>query len=450
MMKRAMLSVVFAAACLPVFSAVSLQSGGNNIDIKDTRVERVDNSTVIVAFRIEFDDRVTVPNRSLIIVPSLSGAGGNRSNLPPIIVRGERSDAYAENRALDAAGVDGGGRFLAHNGRSIDYHVSIPWQDWMEGSQLTLSGLNAGGGRTTEVEMGLVASGLLTRPVNTALELAVIYPEAYPTTSSTVPSDVTPVVSPPAVSPSATPVIYPDRMRRPLPISTVGDELSSRLTFVEPLSRYHQIYGGSVVDEAFDYNMPLLFGTNTTRPEDETGRYIEMTREGALCIKFERDQCTINRDMGDNNQRLVDLISSVRILGTSPNTRIAQVVVTGFCAPDGIPNEKETLALERANILRDFLTANSGIDPSVISTYSGSVDWQTLRILVSESNMPEKYRVLEIIDNVPAWGTARNKGRMAQLMALNGGEEFRYIRELFFPKLRQTGAYVKIYYENVR
>ncbi len=86
----------------------------------------------------------------------------------------------------------------------------------------------------------------------------------------------------------------------------------------------------------------------------------------------------------------------------------------------------------------------------MISVYNGAVDWVTLRALVSESNMPDKYKVLDIIDNVPAWGNARNRGRLDHLMALNNGEVFNYIRENFFPQLRQTGAYVKVYYENVQ
>jgi hypothetical protein len=125
-------------------------------------------------------------------------------------------------------------------------------------------------------------------------------------------------------------------------------------------------------------------------------------------------------------------------------------VIVGFSAPEGALDEKETFAMERAAATRDFITANSRVDPAVISIYNGSVDWTTLRTLVSKSNMPEKYKVLAIIDNVPAWGNVRNKGRLAQLMELNGGEEFRYMRDVFFPQLRQTGAYVKVYYENVR
>jgi hypothetical protein len=149
---------------------------------------------------------------------------------------------------------------------------------------------------------------------------------------------------------------------------------------------------------------------------------------------------------------LVDLISSIRVLNTAPNVRVAQVVVVGFSAPEGSAGSKEneTLAIERAGVARDFITANSTLAPEVISIYNGSMDWVTLRALVAESNMREKYKVLDIIDNIPAWGSTQTKGRMAHLMELGGGAAFRYIRDNFFPRLRQTGAYVKVYYENTQ
>jgi hypothetical protein len=64
--------------------------------------------------------------------------------------------------------------------------------------------------------------------------------------------------------------------------------------------------------------------------------------------------------------------------------------------------------------------------------------------------MPEKYAVLDIIDNAPEWNASRGKGRFDRLMAIGGGAPFRYMRDNFFPKLRQTGAYIKVYYENLR
>lgn len=62
---------------------------------------------------------------------------------------------------MSGAGVDVRGSYLVSAGSILDYEASIRWQDWMEGSQLILTGLNAGGGGATEVDIGVVAEGLL-------------------------------------------------------------------------------------------------------------------------------------------------------------------------------------------------------------------------------------------------------------------------------------------------
>ncbi len=100
--------------------------------------------------------------------------------------------------------------------------------------------------------------------------------------------------------------------------------------------------------------------------------------------------------------------------------------------------------MERAVAARDFLTANSGIDHEDISIYNGSVDWGVLRNLVAGSNMADKYKILDIIDNTPVWA------RLGKLIELNDGIPYRYMQENFFQQLRQTGVYIKVYYDSTR
>lgn len=424
--------ILSAASTLLLSAAVTAtpmpQSDGD-INVRSVLVMRVNANTVDVAFQIELIGEVTALNRSLIIRPVLHGQGGERVELPPIIVRGARAPLDAENRAMSAVGIPAEGRHVTANGGTLDYRTSTRWRDWMDGSRLVLSGLNTGRDRATEVSIGTVADNLMAGQGSPT-------PAAAPINEPVRQPDTQPATQPAAPAPPA--------------IGTIGDELAARFTFVEPVAKFNRARGASSIDAVFDYTMPLLFGASTIQPEDDVARFIEMTREGALHIKFDRGSGTLGRDLGENNNRLVDLVSAIRILQSNPQTRIARVIVVGFSAPEGGIEEKETLAMERAVVTRDLLTANSRIDPAVIDIYNGSADWTTLRSLVSASNIAEKYKVLDIIDNVPAWGTARDKGRLAQLMALNDGDVFRYMREKFFPLLRQTGAYVKVYYENIR
>jgi hypothetical protein len=419
-MKNRILTTILSMCCvLPFATAGAQQNSGNSISVSGTEVVLTDDNSVSVAFKLHVGEGVVEKNRSIVIRPALKGVDG-QSELPVVIVRGARARIVDENRAMIAAGVNSEGRYVTANNAVLDYYAKIPRQEWMIGSQLVLSGINAGRGTATEVNIGVVANDLLLgAPVETA-----------------PPPVVPPVVEKNAVLSNGS--------------ATVGDELAARFTFVEPVEKYNLALSTTSIDALFDYNMPLVFGTATTKSDDEVSRFVEMTRQGALYIEFDRGSDMVGRELGSNNRMLVDLISSIRVLDAAQTVKIVRVVVVGFSAPEGSADETETLALERAGVVRDFMTANSRLDPEVIDTYNGSVDWVTLRTLVAESNMSDKYKVLDIIDNVPAWGSTQGKGRMAYLTELGNGTVFRYIRENFFPKLRQTGAYVKIYYENVQ
>jgi hypothetical protein len=456
-MKKLIFSIVLTAACsLMLFAARSPQNDGNSVSVTGTAVTLADPGTVSVSFQLHVGEGVTAKNRSMVIRPVLP-KGEQSTDLPVIIIRGPRAKVNAENKAMTAAEVNPEGRYVTANGTVLEYFALVPWKDWMAGSQLMFNGINVGSGNPTEVTIGLVAENLLAgQQGQESLASTISYGEpnaaasvAPPVSSS---ATITATSSTSTSTGSTATITTPTQTYAPTqPVvrgATVGDDLAARFEFIEPVANYNIAINATSIDPVFDYNMPLVFGTGATVKDDEVGRFVEMTRVGALYIAFDRGSNIAGRELGQNNKMLIELISSIRVLTGDPTTRIAQVVVVGFSSPEG-NDEKETLAAERAGAVRDFLTANSRIDPAVISTYNGSVDWATLRALVAESNMQDKYRVLEIIDNVPVWGGTQGRGRMDTLKELEGGRAFNYIRDNFFPQLRQTGAYVKVYYENL-
>lgn len=70
---------------------------------------------------------------------------------------------------------------------------------------------------------------------------------------------------------------------------------------------------------------------------------------------------------------------------------------------------------------------------SFYSTRFGGEDWEGLAALVENSDMRYKQEVLELIANVPV-----EQNREARLMALKGGEPYRWMLKELFPKLRRV------------
>ena len=450
-MKKVILSIILLTACTLTISATSSTiilsaddstlPDGNSVSVHGTEVALTGTGTVSVVFQLQIGNGVTARNRSLIIRPVLSGDGGE-SELPPIVIRGDKVKTSAENRAMNAAGVNTEGGYVTKVDTILDYFAEVPWQGWMNGARLVFNGINAGKGEATAVNIGVVAENLLLGQDGSMYVSEAFLAAAARGGSAEGQSAL-------AAMAAAEQVQVQSQLSSTPPV-TVGDELAARFTFVEPSVKYIMARDASKANAVFDYNMPLVLGTATPpEKEDDVSKFVEMTRQGAVRISFARGSNIVDRALGDNNKMMVELISSIMVIDETPGLRVSQVVVVGFSAPEGA-DEKETLAMERAERTRDFLTANSKVDPAVINVYNGSIDWVSLRALVAESNMPYKYNVLEIIDNVPAWGGTKGKDRSTWLMELGNGIAFKYIRANFFPKLRQTGAYVKVYYENLK
>ncbi len=462
-MKKCILFIVALSMGMNAWS----QTDNQSIQVTDVDVVRADG-VVTIAFALQTGAKVTANNRSLIINPVLRSADG-QTELPPIVVQGAKANPADVRQAMSQALIDPNVTpYYTTNGQFLDYVATVPYQNWMRGSELVFGGINAAGGKATEVNIGQVADNLLyadAGPQAAAPRAEAPQPVAAPA-SAPAPVNVSqaapaqPTLAARYAQPSVvqyqqpTAVSYTQPAQQQLAggAQTTGDELATRFSFVEPDASFERARR-TTEQYLFDYNMPLnLGGSSATERlgQSDTERFVGMTRTGALYIQFRQGSSAIPRELGHNNRMLVDLISAIRAIEISPDTRVSHVVIVGFSSPEGTMSENEKLSQERAAVAKEFLTANSNIKADLINVYNGSVDWASLREQVAASNMPDKYKILDIIDNTPVWDSARNRGRQGELMELNGGDSYRYMVQNFFPQLRQMGAYVKVYYENIR
>lgn len=169
---------------------------------------------------------------------------------------------------------------------------------------------------------------------------------------------------------------------------------------------------------------------------------------GSLTIYFPQGNRVIDRGYKDNNKSLIELISAVRAITSSTDSKVKQVVIAGFASPEGYVRYNEQLAWDRGIALRNFLTENTRLTTDLIRVYNGSVDWEGLRKLVADSDMYEKSQILNIIDSPLIESASGKDERLNRLKSLNGGVSYRYMLNNFFPLLRNA-AYIKVYYENL-
>ncbi len=241
-------------------------------------------------------------------------------------------------------------------------------------------------------------------------------------TSQPVPVNVTPaVIEIPVAEPAAIPEAAVQTIFMEEKIST-GDKLAQSYPFMAPYEEYKE----------FD-QQEFVFS-----PQE---------RDEAITVHFRQGSFLVSEDYGDNRQALTDIMSTIRVLENSTDSEVAAVTIAGFSSPEGSAQVNERLAMRRAEALKTYILGRCGVRSGRIRTYNGEIDWDGLRRLVEASDMSMRGAVLDIIDNIPVWDAQRRRGRLGELMRLDGGDPYRYILREFFPKLRNA-AYIKIYYRN--
>ena len=169
-------------------------------------------------------------------------------------------------------------------------------------------------------------------------------------------------------------------------------------------------------------------------------------RAGAITVHFRQAKIDIDPWLFNNEWSLAQILASVRQLQASGVHKVAKIVIAGFASPEGTVAINYRLGRDRGQVIKDYIVRNTGMNPNMIGTYNGEVDWIGLREFVVNSDMSSKYRILDIIDNTPVKDSSGTRAvRLGELQRL--GEPYRYMYRNYFPLLRQA-AYINIYYED--
>lgn len=405
------------AAASPVFAA-ERQPQKDGVTLSGLSITS-EGDSLRVRFRARVGQNATDGrNYKLTLRPVLTGGGHERS-LRSIEVHGRRVEILdARTGAPHVAGLAPNdhrqpvvGALRAHEGETVDYSVALPLEKWMETAGLRIERQRSGCCRTEPLAEVVAADQ--TAPVELTADGVASRARALSELAGSM---------------------------------STGDSLARALGFVESLAaleeRQRKMEGSQ---NLFDPNMQLDMGRSSdTKQQREIDKYIaDESEKGALTIHFKRGKYDLERHFRENNMTLVNLVSSIRTLMESKSSRIARVVIVGSASPEGTLAFNDRLAWNRAVTLKEFLRRNTKYPGDSITLFNGSENWHGLRRMVAASDLYERDRILEIIDNVPI-----KAGRESELMKLDGGRPYLHMLEHMFPELRNT-AFIKVYYENL-
>lgn len=126
------------------------------------------------------------------------------------------------------------------------------------------------------------------------------------------------------------------------------------------------------------------------------------------------------------------LREAVHSLEHQSGTNITRLKITGYGAPEGNYRKNEKAASMRALALKNYLRENYIANKVPFDVTWVAEDWDSIHTLVTQSDMPLREAVADIINTVDL-----NKGREKTLMKLADGIPYRYLNERIFPRVKR-------------
>ncbi|MDR0976815.1 MAG: OmpA family protein [Prevotellaceae bacterium] len=162
-------------------------------------------------------------------------------------------------------------------------------------------------------------------------------------------------------------------------------------------------------------------------------------------ILFRPGETMLDENYRDNRTALDNLVEVLTLLAQSDDHHLSRITIEGHASPQGGAAGHMPMSHQRALAVKHYLEERIDLSDEHIVVADAPVDWEQLKRLIRNSNMYEKYQVLDIIERVPEWDARRKIGRMGQIMLMHHGSTYRYLQREFFPKMHHA-ADVKVAY----
>lgn len=192
--------------------------------------------------------------------------------------------------------------------------------------------------------------------------------------------------------------------------------------------------------QRYDLESPFLY------PAEYYDRRHEIFRtqreKGSLRLFFKQGVSTIDHNFRTNAEVLDKINHAIAMIKADESASVKKIVIVGMSSPEGSFATNSAIAMRRAQALKQYLMQHTHLDNDAFELINGEEDWDGLRRMVEDSDMASRNEVINIIDTYQVITQRKNR-----LVQLESGKPYRYMRDNFFPELRNAG-FIMIYYQN--
>lgn len=196
---------------------------------------------------------------------------------------------------------------------------------------------------------------------------------------------------------------------------------------LEACDRKRQIEVLTLADEVIWF--PLAPGPALVKYVKESEEVQKIADFGFL---YPAGQCVFDRAYAGNAERMQQMVSLIDSLQHDSSMHLKEIVITGSSSPFGNQTYNDRLAAQRAERMKQWFIERIRLDSNLIRLEVIAEDWQGLRKLTGQSEIPNKAAVMHILD-----GKYTNAQREILLRQL---PQYEYIRSHIFPELQKVNC----------
>lgn len=385
-MKKAIIcSIILLTAGLFVTEAKAQTTvHAGEIRITQNRFEQQGDSLYI---EMNFDlNGLTVGSNQAFTLTPVIEAGKEVKELPSVIVNGKRRSKAYQRSLYFNNGVDPFPAYttIVVNKRTqekVNYKVVVPYEAWMQDAVLNLRESFYDGIEQRLISVNMLAKNLKWDAAQKG-KVQIVAP--------------TPKFTPAPVA-EAAPVI-------------VKENTGAKVKIVANTSKAEE-------------QRPVV--------QEKAGN--TYAKEGSAYLDYPQSRTQIIPDYRNNREELAKIRATLDEIRNNPAYEITGIYLTGYASPEGTYEQNEKLSRGRTLELRNYLLDRYPLRRDLYHMDWVAEDWTGLKKMITQFGMPDKDRVLYIINTVGIF-----EGREKQLMDLNNGTPYRYMMKEFFPKLRRV------------
>lgn len=159
---------------------------------------------------------------------------------------------------------------------------------------------------------------------------------------------------------------------------------------------------------------------------------------GMININFPINSAKLDINLANNLSEMVRLQALIGTVMNDPAIMIDRIVLKASCSPDGVMEQNQALAVQRADAIKNYLAKEMSMPQANVDKIMTSYideNWKGLEMLVNASDIKNKAQVMKAL-MIP--------DNMQREKAMRALPQFNYIKTYLLPQLRY--ATYEIYY----